>query len=429
MFQTHFLSKSIALRLLLLAAVLGLLAAATPVLAQTETVLYSFCGKYLCADGANPSGGLTMDAYGNLYGTTAYGGKVGGVCGSNGGCGTVFKVTPDGTESVLHDFYFQAPPSIRPKWVADGVSPEAGVIMDEEGNLYGTTVVGGYFPCHGRCGTVFEVTPSGSEKVLYGFTYTPDGWYPLADLIMDGRGNLYGTTAYGGNGTGCENGDFQCGTVFKVTPNGTETLLHSFTGPPDGDLPEGALVMDAQGNLYGTTNQGGTSEGCSFFGCGTVFKLTPTGEETVLYSFTGGTDGGTLYEGLAIDTQGNLYGTAAYYGAYGGGTLFKITPSGAFSVLYSFGGYSGDGWSPGGPLILDAQGNLYGTTTEGGTHFWGTVFKLAPDGTETVLYSFNGQPDGENPLAGLVMDAQHNLYGTTPSGGAYGFGAVFKLTP
>jgi uncharacterized repeat protein (TIGR03803 family) len=301
-----------------------------------------------------------MDDAGNLYGTTT----------SSPGCGfgTVFKLTSSGSETVLHSFCLST----------DGLLPYAGLIADASGNLYGTTSQGGSSAnCIGGvggCGTVFKVTPSGTETVLHSFTDGgSDGADPLAGLIADASGNLYGTTDSGGV--------HGAGTVFKVTPSGSETVIYSFVNT-SGALPAAGLIVDASGNLYGTTNSGGA------YGYGTVFKLTTSGSETVLYSFTaGGSDGRYPQSGLVADASGNVYGTtyvggdaSCGYKNEGCGVVFKLTPSGSETVLHSFTGGS-DGANPAAGLIFDASGNLYGTTVGGGGSDLGTVFKLSGVGT------------------------------------------------
>jgi uncharacterized repeat protein (TIGR03803 family) len=320
--------------------------------------------------------------------------------------GTVFKLTPSGSETVLYTFIGST----------DGGAPEAGLIADASGNLYGTTVYGG------GCGngTVFKLTPSGSETVLHGFCLSTDGLLPYAGLIADASGNLYGTTSQGGGSANCVGGVGGCGTVFVVPPSGSETVLHSFTDSGDAAYPDAGLIADASGNLYGTTNSGGA------YGAGTVFKLTPSGSETVLYSFINTSGALPGKAGLIADASGNLYGTTNSGGAYSYGTVFKLTPSGSETVLYSFTGGS-DGRGPEAGLIFDASGNLYGTTFSGGAHGYGTVFKLTPSGSETVLHSFTGS-DGAYPAAGLIADAAGNLYGTTVEGGVSDLGTVFKLS-
>jgi len=258
-------------------------------------------------------------------------------------------------------------------------------------------------------GTVWAQT----EKVLHSFTGTPDGSLPYAGLVLDAKGNIHGTTSQGG-----KNG---FGTVFKVTPSGKETVLYSFEGQPDGAYPWGTLILDAKGNMYGTTSQGGT------YNDGTVFKLTPSGKETVLHSFSVG-DGETPYAGLVADQKGIMYGTTYYGGAYQGGVVFKITSSGKETVMHSFSGYPTDGYNPHAAIILDGEGNVYGTTFSGGPFNNGTVFKVTPPYKETVLYSFGGTPDGANPQAALGFDEEGNLYGTTYNGGTGNLGAVFELT-
>jgi len=436
MSNTHFLlSNRIAPRLLLLAAVLGLLVTTIqPAQAQTLTTLYSFAGG---AAGGLPNGGLAIDGQGNLYGTTFYGGWISKR--RPVAYGTVFKLAPTGAETVLHSF----------TRYPDGGSPYAGLIIDAQGNLYGTTSQGGTGTCNGPrrgCGTVLELAPSGAETVLYNFQGWPDAQNPsYGGLIMDAQRNLYGATVNGGYYKrtchyGGRHGPHTCGTVFEVTPTGSEKVLYMFAGPPDGLSPWGGVIRDAQGNLYGTTELGGAYGGAYgyAYGCGTVFKLTPTGVETVLHSFCSSSADGAFPRGdLVLDAQGNLYGTTGRGGSQGRGTVFQLTPDGTETVLYNFtGGADGDG--PSG-LIMDLQGNLYGTTPNGGAYSYGTVFELTPAGIETVLYSFcskSGCPDGANPSSGLVMDSEGNLYGTTASGGivggncgSSGCGTVFKLTP
>jgi uncharacterized repeat protein (TIGR03803 family) len=264
---------------------------------NTETVLHGFTGP----DGATPSASLIRDKAGNLYGTTSGGGT--------SGQGTVFKLDTTGTETVLHSF--TGP---------DGATPTAGLIRDKAGNLYGTTSGGGLLNCFGGgCGVVFKLDPSGGEAVLHSFT-GPDGAFPLAGLVQDKVGNLYGTTFAGGASNE--------GTVFKLDTAGTETVLHSFTFGADGSSPQqGWLIQDRAGNLYGTTLYGGNLS-CGQSGCGVVFKVDPAGEETVLHTFSGGADGANPQEGgLIQDEAGNLYGTTSDGGAFGFGTVFELTKS------------------------------------------------------------------------------------------------------
>jgi uncharacterized repeat protein (TIGR03803 family) len=293
-----------------------------------------------------------------------------------------------------------------------GNTPVAGLIRDASGNLYGTTALGGDFNGIQEGGVVFKVSPRGKETVLHTFTGN-DGQGPAAGLLMDANGNLYGTTAGGGAAND--------GVVFRVTPHGRETVLHSFAGG-DGATPMAGVIVDAGGNLYGTTRFGGAGNE------GVVFKLSPSGKETVLYSFTGGDDGSEPLAGLVRDGNGNFYGTTSEGGANNAGVVFKLTPRGRETVLYSFTG-GDDGGLPRAGLILDADGNLYGTTSEGGPANDGVVFKLSPGGRETVLYSFTGGNDGAFPFGGVIRDTNGNLYGTANSGGVAKNGVVFRVTP
>lgn len=324
-------------------------------------------------------------------------------------------------ETILHSF------SNSP----DGEYPSAGLLMDAQGNLYGTTSGGGNL----GGGTVFLIDASGKETVLYNFPSNPENNpNPMGALVRDGQGNLYGSTWEGGSASG--------GTVFKLAPDGQETDLHVFTGQNgDGFLSKGGVVIDKHGNLYGTTIGGGSS-GDGLSGHGTVYKVDPAGNETVLYSFTGQADGGYPFDSLVLDQKGNLYGTT-YNGGdlscqppYGCGTVFKIDPAGHETVLYSFtGAYPDYGVSPVGGLVRDKLGNLFGTTAYGGTQsYHGSVFMLAPSGAITNLYSFTGNNgDGAWPSSNLIRDGRGNLYGATSSGGSpacsTGCGVIFKLTP
>jgi uncharacterized repeat protein (TIGR03803 family) len=306
------------------------------------------------------------------------------------------------TETVLYSF----------NGIPDGRDPRGGLVLDAQGNLYGTTVAGGTT----NSGIVFKVTSAGEETVLHSFVHPGgDGYDCVAGLVRDKNGNLYGTTHAGGASLS--------GTVFKVTPAGTETLIYSFTGGADGSTPEAGLLQDAQGNLYGTTSGGGAHH------FGTVFKVTQAGVEKVLHSFAGGKDGAGPYAGLVRDKKGNFYCTTAGGGANGAGTVFKMTPTGTVTVLHSFQLGRKDGWWPKAGLVLDASGNLYSTTFEGGAFGKGTVFEVTPTGTHKILYSFGRDPDGNQVYAGLVTDGQGNLYGTTSAGGTSGSGTIFKVTP
>jgi uncharacterized repeat protein (TIGR03803 family) len=370
-------------------------------------------------DGAAPFANLIFDSAGNLYGTTCWGGAH--------GFGTVFRLAPnaDGrwTEKVIHHF----------TGGKDGGQPYAGLIFDQSGNLYGTTTRGGA----NDNGTVFQLTPNRNggwtESLLHSFDHDgKDGIQPLAGLIFDPTGKLYGTTSGGGTN--------DCGTVFQLAPNGyrswTERVLYSFcsgTGS-DGLEPYSALLLDPVGNLYGTT-----SRGLGGNPYGIVFELTPNLDgswtENVLHVFNG-PDGGDPQAGLTFDGVGNLYGTTFQGGAFGNGTAFRLTPTGdgnwTESVLHSFNRDHTDGAQPWAGLSFDLAGNLYGTTEYGGSVRHGAVFKLEPTKDsgwhETVLRSFKNQP-GAYPRGRLILDKQGNLYGTTRGDSRKTFGSVFEITP
>jgi uncharacterized repeat protein (TIGR03803 family) len=306
---------------------------------------------------------------------------------------------------------------------SDGGHPFSNVVADAAGNFYGTTFSAGNFSTcsYPGCGVVYKVDSSGNETPLYTFSGPPaDGANPVAGVIRDAAGNLYGTTAYGGT-----NG---YGTVFEVDSAGVETVLRTFTGGTDGGIPNGGLVRDHAGNLYGTTYAGGSA------GFGTVFKVSAAGAFRTLYSFPDRAHGTNPNAALLRDNAGSLYGTTQYGGASNRGTVFKLDSSGNETVLYSFLG-SPDGAYPQSQLVQDAAGNLYGTTTEGGSSNNGSVFKLAPAGAEMLVYSFGGSsggssPDGSYPMAGVMLDAAGNLYGTTFRGGSSSnAGTVFKIDP
>jgi uncharacterized repeat protein (TIGR03803 family) len=347
------------------------------------------------------------------------------------GDGTVFELTSSGKETVLYSFTSADQNAL--------VAPSA-LIRDAAGNLYGTTQTGGDLSCSGGsgCGLVFKLDSSGKETVLYSFSGGVDGGLPVSSLVRDAAGNLYGTAETGGDLT-CAAGS-GCGVVFKVDSAGKETVLYSFSGKTDGETPKAAVVRDTAGNLYGTTLSGGNlSQKCAGgTGCGTVFKLTPSGKETVLYSFKGGADGQSP-SGVIRDAAGNFYGTTFYGGTFGGGTVFKLNSSGKKTLLYSFPAGEFVPVTPSG-VIRDAAGNLYGTTVYGGDFNCsgglgcGTVFKVDATGKETVLYTFAGSTDGAEP-SGLIQDKAGNLYGTTVYGGdlncdrGLGCGTVFKIIP
>ena len=389
--------------------------------AQTETVLYRFCSLQYCADGTTPAATLVIDSQGNLIGAAAGGS-------SQSYAGVVFQVNASGVESLVYDFTA----------INQGVAPNGALARDASGTLYGTTAGGGYNggKCkkYYGCGVVYKLV-GGAEQVLYAFQGQSDGQEPNGGLILDSAGNLYGTTYHGGG-----DAKGRPGTVFMVTPSGAETVLHKFAAfKGDGKLPTSGLLMDKKGNLYGTASEGGGKGSyapgykCTD-GCGVVYEITTSGTEKILYSFKGFTDGdgAAPFASLTMDKSGNLYGTTYAGGEYGYGTIFKLTPSGQETVLYSFIGQP-DAGNPVGRLLMDAQGNLFGTTSYGGTFGSGAVFELSASGKESVLYSFTGGKDGAYPFDGLVMDGDGNLYGTTELGGnfnsscPFGCGVAFKV--
>jgi uncharacterized repeat protein (TIGR03803 family) len=388
----------------------------------SENAVYSFAGG---SDPKFPYAGLIFDKAGNLYGTTEFGGA--------SGHGAVFKVTrnSDGTwtESVLYSF----------TGGSDGGQPSAGLVFDATGNLYGTTNFGGSTNCNLGCGTVFELAPSSggwTESVLYTFTGGADGREPYATLLFDTTGNLYGTTLLGGNiGSACSSG---CGTVFKLTAasgSWTESVVYAFTGGTDGASPYHGLVFDPAGNLYGTTYAGGAS------GNGAVFKLTPGSggwTESVLHAFAGGRDGKNPYGGLIFDVSGRLYGTAFQGGTPGFGIVFALLPTSKGGwrerVLHTFG--NAPSANPVASLVVDAAGNLYGTTMAGANlrscaGGCGTLFKVTPASggkwNYKVLHLFGRGTDGVHPTGDLILDPAGNLYGTTQAGGGQGAGMVFEI--
>jgi|HubBroStandDraft_6_1064221.scaffolds.fasta_scaffold29206_3 uncharacterized repeat protein (TIGR03803 family) len=384
-------------------------------------VVYNFTGG---SDGAQPLAGL-INVNGTLYGTTSQGGGSG--CYRNLGCGTVFSITPSGQEKVLHAF----------TGGADGANPRAALI-DVNGTLYGTTFHGGDTKCKG-CGTVFSITPSGAEKVLHSFSGPPDGAWPAAALI-DVNGTLYGTTAEGGTSGGCRLGlpKRGCGTVYSISPSGSENVLFRLVGPATGSFPDAPLI-DVNGTLYGTAENGGGGHGP-----GTVYTVTPSGSGKLLYHFTYKELVGFAPAAALIDVKGLLYGTLSAGSGRGKkkdrggpGTVVSITTSGSVKVVYSFG--FTDGASPTASLI-NVRGTLYGTTTAGGvrgcfspnSYGCGTVFSVTQGGTEQVLHSFSVNGDGYFPASNLI-NVNGTLYGTTAYGGAqagaYGYGTVYAITP
>jgi uncharacterized repeat protein (TIGR03803 family) len=347
------------------------------------SLLHAFAGG--SGDASGPYHTLIEGSDGDFYGTTLAGGA------SN--AGAIFKITPSGTETLFYSF---------------AAVPYSGLVRGSDGNIYGTTASGGT----SNRGTVFKITPSASESVLFSFPAGSSD--PYTGLIEGSDGNFYGTTGAGGAS--------DAGTVFKITPSGTETVLHAFPKVgTDGQTPYAGLIQGSDGNLYGTTYFGGAN------GLGAIFKVTPGGAESLLYSFTAGSDGANPYADVIEGSDGNFYGTTSNGGASGKGTVFKITPSGTETVLYSFGGGS-DGANPEAGLTQGGDGNFYGATYLGGAGNVGTVFRVTPSGTETLLHTFaGGSSDGANPSANLVLGSDGNLYGSTYAGGAGGVGTVFKV--
>lgn len=384
--------RATAALIVMCACILFLVVSPWSALAQTETVIYSFLNP---PDAFNPRCNLVVDTAGNMYGSTFSGGA--------NNLGAVFKVTATGTESVLYSF----------TGGADGEHPIAGLVRDSKtGNLYGTTVYGGAT----NNGTVFMVTPSGSEKVLYSFTGGRDGANPYSSVTLSGA-NIFGTTINGGL--------YGYGTVFKLTAKGKETVLHDFNSAfptQDGSYPYAGLVL-YKGAFYGTTTLGGV------YNLGAVFSITKSGAYSLIYSFQGGTaDGQNPYSGVAFDTKGNLYGTTYDGGVDNAGTIFVIAKAGGESVIHHFLRNGVDGINPYASMIL-VKKNLYGTTLQGGSANGGTIFEITPSGVETVLHTFVGGADGFNPYGALVQGAANSFYTSTFQGGKSGLGTVIALVP
>jgi uncharacterized repeat protein (TIGR03803 family) len=414
--QTTKLSVATGLSLAIAATILTL-PGSTLGAGSTEKVIYSFRGG---SDGSNPMSALVADHAGNLYGTTAGGGSSSCIA----GCGTVFQLAPPAaqggpwTEAVLYRF----------TGGTDGAAPESNLIFDASGNLYGTTAGGGDASSDG---TVFRLMPPSApggawtETVLYRFAGHSDGKVPLAGLVFDQKGNLYGTTVFGGTTS--------AGTVFQLTPPATagaawtETVLHTFGHGNDGLDPEAGLVLDNRGALYGTTITG------------TVFKLTPPNwTENVLFNFTGGGNNGSWPCAL-IFRRGSLFGLSRLGGSPANtGTAFQLTAAAGGpwteNTLYSFTG-GDDGGEPCGTLASDQAGNLYGTASGNGLNIPGTVFRLTPPSapggawTETTLHKFGAGGDGLAPLAGVIFGKGGALFGTTSGGGSSGKGTIFRVQP
>jgi uncharacterized repeat protein (TIGR03803 family) len=378
------------------AVLLACAASTIAALGQNFTTLVSF----ELTDGANPEyEALVQGTDGNFYGTTELGGKINQYCNGGTTCGTVFKVSPGGALTTLHRFKG-----------ADGYYPSAGLVLSTDGNFYGTTFTGGpdYY------GTVFKITPAGTLTTLHSFTYT-DGDHPNGGtLVQDADGEFYGTTTYGGAN--------KQGTVFRITPSGRLTTLYSFcvqSNCTDGEQPIGGLVQAVDGNFYGAASFGGTKNSSCPYGCGTVFKITPKGKLTTLHSFD--SSDGAIPNGLVQAVDGNLYGATGAGGAYTGGTVFRITSGGKLTTLYNFCAQSNctDGAGPWWP-VQATDGNFYGATSTGGAYGYGTVFRITSGGKLTTLYNFCAQfncTDGWQPSGGLLQATNGKFYGTTWWGG------------
>ena len=400
--------------------------------AQTFTVLHNFSGGL---DGSTPYTGLTMDRAGNLYGTAQYGGFQGNDCHLTNGCGTVFKLARQGAGFIFRPLYqFQGFPS------GDGANPLGRVIVGPDGALYGTTAYGGENGegCGGTqpgCGTVFQLTPpptfckgvicNWEETRIYNFTGPSDGALPRGEIAFDPAGNLYGTTESGGHG----------GVAYELTPaQGTWTLtvLYGFNDGLDGGSPLGGVQLDPAGNVYGTTDTGGTG------GNGTAFQLLPSGSGwtlNTLYDFQIGSGGFVLLAGLIVGPGGNLYGCTANGAPNGNSVVYEISPSDGgwtYNTLHTFDQSYGGG--PAANLVMDAAGNIYGTVrgVAGTGNLYGNVFELTPSSggwIYTDLHDFTGGSDGANPYSSIVLDSNGNLYGTASAGGTNGYGTVWEITP
>jgi uncharacterized repeat protein (TIGR03803 family) len=393
-------AKSISLRTMIWMVVLSCVPVAIPSPAQILTSLHSFDGT----DGSYTLAGLVQGNDGNFYGTTYQGGAN---CSADDGCGTVYKITPGGALTTLYNFCTQT-------GCADGKHPQwRGLVQASDGNFYGTTGGGG---ANSR-GTVFKITPSGALTTLWSFCSQPscpDGFGPDSGLVQASDGNFYGTTIYGGAYTYCDGGQ-GCGTVFKITPSGVLTTIHSFNGG-DGNNLEAGLVQASDGNFYGTTAE-------SASGLGTVYKITSSGELTTLHVFNG-TDGAYPAATPIQGSDGNLYGTTYQWGQYQyGGTVFRITPGGTLTTLHFFAGP--EGRDPEAGLLQATDGNFYGTAY-GGAYGFGTIFRITPLGVLSTVHNFSGA-DGAGPRAALIQATDGNSYGTTFAGGTNGLGTVFRL--
>ncbi len=387
---------------------------------NTLTILHSFGDGTVTNDGSGPEANLIQASDGFFYGTTSTGGSA--------NKGTVFKITPKGLLVIMHSFGDGTVTD-------DGAQPFASLVQGSDGNFYGTTFQGG----SANFGTVYKITPGGQMTILHSFgdgTVTDDGTQPFASLVQGSDGNFYGTTFAGGSTQNLASSIPGSGTVFKITPQGTVTILHSFgdlSVANDGATPEFNLIQATDGNFYGTTPLGGISGG-------TIFEITPQGTLTILHRFSDGSvahDGFQPHSALVQSTDGALYGMTLDGGVSQLGSVFKVTLGGQVTILHSFGDgtVTNDGTFPAGNLLLGQDGNFYGTTSAGGLGNEGTLFQIQPQGTETVLHSFadgsviNDGAQAQFLANGVLQGSDGNFYGTTPSGGSANAGIIFKLTP
>lgn len=391
------------IRFALMGVVLFLACASELAQSQTYKVIHNFTG--VGSDGADPYAGPTLDRSGNLYGTTYLGGSTGN--------GTVYRLSPHGSLWAYQTVYsFKGEP--------DGSGPAFGSLaIGDNRALFGTTEGGGFF------GTTFGVCDcSPRETILHSFGTGSDGAQPIGGVVLDSAGNFYGTTSLGGA--------YQNGTVFEAKRSGrtwSESVIYNFTGGDDGTSPPAGVTLDAHGNLYGTTSMGGIN------GDGVVYELSPSGsswKQTVLYSFQGLSDGQNPVGGVILDKAGNLYGTTFDGGNNGGGTVYELSASNGswtLTTLYSFtGGYGG----PYNKLAFDSEGNLYGATNGEGAYGYGSVFKLTSSNggwTITDLYDFPGGSNGSLPYGSVAVDSKGNVFGTASAGGSQNQGLVFEITP
>ena len=374
-----------------IAAALVVFGSTTPIKAlegpMRPQVIHSFNGT----DGSEPASPLVLGSDGAFYGTNSTGGFY--------GAGNVFRITQTGLLSVLYNF----------TGGADGGNPFAALTQGTDGNLYGTTYSGGV----GGLGTVFRMTSAGALTTLRAFIGGPsDGARPRAALLQAGNGNFIGTTQFGG--------PFGRGTIFEMTPAGFVTIRYAFSGGFDGAYPYASVIQASDGNFYGTAYSGDITT------FGRIYRMTPDGVVTVMHTFTSGADGANPLTPLVQGRDGNFYGTTYFGGAANQGTAFRMTPDGTVTVLHSFSG--SEGIQPGSGLIQSADGSFYGTTKIGGLNY-GTVFRMTEAGGVSVVYTFSGGADGSVSSAGLVMGANGKMYGTTNYGGAFNRGGVFRLPP